>query len=80
MDTLKYYLNITEEVHLHGVLDHQEHLSLSVLPGERVSKWVRFLWQSGYKGIVNIEVFTPADLEESINIMSETFSVFSKKN
>ena len=80
MDTLRYYLNITEEVHVHGVLDDQEHLSLSVLPAEKVSKWVRFLWQSGYKGIVNLEVFTPADLEESINIMSEIISVFSKKN
>jgi sugar phosphate isomerase/epimerase len=80
MDTLKYYLNITDEVHLHGVLDGQEHLSLSVLPAGKVSKWVRFLWQSGYKGIVNLEVFTPADLEESINIMSEIISIVSKKN
>ena len=80
MDILKCYLDITEEVHLHGVIDHREHLSLSVLPAERVSKWVRFLWQSGYKGIVNMEVFTPTDLEESINIMSKTFSVLPKKN
>jgi sugar phosphate isomerase/epimerase len=80
MDTLKYYLDVTEEVHLHGVLDYQEHLSLSVLPGERVSKWVRFLWQIGYKGIVNLEVFTPGDLEESMNIMSEIISIVSKKN
>ena len=80
MDTLKYYLNITDEIHLHGVLDGQEHLSLSVLPAVRVSKWVRFLWQSGYKGIVNLEVFTPADLEESINIISDTFPVISTKN
>jgi sugar phosphate isomerase/epimerase len=80
METLKYYLNVTEEVHLHGVLDYQEHLSLSVLPGERVSKWLRFLWQIGYKGIVNLEVFTPADLEESMNIMSEIISIVSQKN
>ena len=80
MDTLKCYLNITKEVHLHGVLDDQEHLSLSVLPGERVSKWLRFLCQSRYKGVVNIEVFNTADLEESINIMSETLSAFSQRN
>lgn len=74
MDTLKYYLNITEEVHLHGVLDDQEHLSLSVLPGERVSRWVKFLRQSAYRGVVNLEVFTPGDLEESMRILSETLS------
>jgi sugar phosphate isomerase/epimerase len=72
MENLKRYLGIAEEVHLHGVSNHEEHLSLSVLPQERVSKWVRFLWQSGYEGIVNLEVFAPGDLEESLNIMSES--------
>jgi sugar phosphate isomerase/epimerase len=80
IDSLKNYLEAIGEIHLHGVIGYEEHLSLSVLPIERVSKWVRFLWQSEFSGIVNIEVFTPEDLEESINIISETFSVFSKKN
>jgi hypothetical protein len=64
---------------LHGVMGNQEHLGLSVLPGERVSKWLRFLWQSAYQGIVNLEVFTLGDLEESMSILSETCVLVSKQ-
>jgi sugar phosphate isomerase/epimerase len=78
-DALKNYLDKTGEIHLHGVIGYEEHLSLSVLPGERVVKWVRFLRQSAYHGVVNLEVFTPGDFEESIGILSETFSTVSKQ-
>ena len=78
-DNLKNYLNTTGEIHLHGVMGNQEHLGLSVLPGERVSKWLRFLWQSAYQGIVNLEVFTLGDLEESMSILSETCVLVSKQ-
>ncbi len=79
MDALKNYLDKTEEIHLHGVMGYEEHLSLSVLPGERVAKWVRFLRQSAYRGIVNLEVFTLGDLEESISILSETFPIVKQQ-
>ncbi len=78
-NVLKNYLDKTKEIHLHGVIDYEEHLSLSVLPGERVAKWVRFLRQSAYRGVVNLEVFTPGDLEESMSVLSETFSLASKQ-
>ncbi|UCH21512.1 MAG: TIM barrel protein [Deltaproteobacteria bacterium] len=79
-DALNNYLDKTEEIHLHGVIGYEEHLSLSVLPGERVAKWVRFLRQSAYRGIVNLEVFTPGDLEESMGILTETIYFVSQKS
>ncbi len=79
MDTIKYYLNHTEELHLHGVLHDREHLGLSVLPVEKVSKWVRFLRQVEFDGIVTLEVFTPGYLEESIRLLSDILSSASDK-
>jgi sugar phosphate isomerase/epimerase len=78
MDALKNYLRVTREIHLHGVVGYEEHLSLAVLPGERISKWIRFLWQSEFNGIVNLEVFTPGDLEESIEILTKTISLVTQ--
>ncbi|MGD2272555.1 MAG: cobamide remodeling phosphodiesterase CbiR [Desulfobacterales bacterium] len=75
MDALKNYLRVTREIHLHGVVGYEEHLSLAVLPVERISKWIRFLWQSEFSGIVNLEVFTPGDLEESLEILTKTISL-----
>ncbi len=79
LDVLKNYLYATREIHLHGVIGWQEHLSLSVLTVEKVSKWVRLLRQSAYNGIVNLEVFTPGDLMTSLNILSDSYSFVSKK-
>jgi len=79
MDALKNYLKITREIHLHGVIGYEEHLSLAVLPVERISEWIRFLWHSEFNGIVNLEVFTPGDLAESMSILTETISFVSQK-
>ena len=73
-DVLKNYFTRTGEIHLHGVKDYEEHLSLSVLSKERVTKWLRFLRQFAFNGIVTLEVFTPGDLEESMRFLSETLS------
>ena len=74
MDSLKQYLNIAGEIHLHGVIGYKEHLSLSVLPEMRVRKWLNYLIRSSFKGIMLLELFSPRDLEESIDIVLETLS------
>ena len=74
LDVLKNYFTRTGEIHLHGVKGYEEHLSLSVLSKERVTKWLRFLRQFAFNGIVTLEVFTPGDLEESMRFLSETLS------
>jgi sugar phosphate isomerase/epimerase len=69
----KQFMAVTEEVHLHGVKENEEHLSLAVLPETRVSKWVKFLEAAAYRGVVNLEVFSAEDLETSIRILLGLF-------
>ncbi len=70
----KQFISVTREVHLHGVKGCQEHLSLAVLPGARVSKWVKLLVEASYGGVVNLEVFSEGDLEASISMLLGIFS------
>lgn len=62
----KQFIPVIREVHLHGVKGCEEHLSLAVLPEALVSKWIEFLVETTYGGIVNQEVFSQGDLEASI--------------
>jgi sugar phosphate isomerase/epimerase len=73
MESMKKYLGVTREVHLHGVTGHQEHLSLSALLRQHVHQWVRLLMGFRFEGTLILEVFTPQDLEESIDIVLEKF-------
>jgi sugar phosphate isomerase/epimerase len=75
LDRIKQFLDTTREIHIHGVKGYREHLSLSVLPKERVLKWMRYLAGNSYRGVITLEVFTPDDLESSMNVL---LSVFAK--
>ena len=65
----KQYMSVIREVHLHGVQGCQEHLSLAVLPEARVSKWISLLAEASFSGVVNLEVFSEADLEASMRMV-----------
>ena len=69
MAMLKKYAWIAPEIHLHGVKNNDEHQSLSVVPLQRVKKWMAYLNSIQYDGIVNLEVFTLADLEASLRVL-----------
>jgi sugar phosphate isomerase/epimerase len=69
---LGQFMPVIEEIHLHGVMEDEEHLSLTVLPRARISRWVNRLLDADFKGIVNLEVFTPEDLETSLDMLSNT--------
>jgi len=71
---LEQYLNVTKEIHIHGVKGYEEHLSLSVLSENLVQKWLGCLIKSSFNGIVNLEVFNPRDLETSMDVVLKTFS------
>lgn len=73
MDHLKQYLAATREIHLHGVDGHEEHLSLSRLPEDRVQEWLRYIHKSSFQGVITLEVFSPRDLEESLEVVSKSF-------
>lgn len=70
-ETTRQFMPVIGEIHLHGVIEYQEHLSLSVLPEARVSQWINLLVDTGFRGVVILEVFTPKDLETSLGMLSE---------
>jgi sugar phosphate isomerase/epimerase len=70
-ETLEAYSEVTEEIHIHGVIGYEEHISLSVLPKHRVRKWLKHLLENSFTGIVNFEVFSPQDLTESLKFAFE---------
>jgi hypothetical protein len=68
---LARYHNETRVIHLHGVDGHEEHLSLKRMEKNRTLEWIRQLCENSYEGILTLEVFTPEDLEESIDVVLE---------
>jgi len=70
----KQFLSVIREVHLHGVRGFQEHLSLAVLPETQVYEWIRLFAEASFSGVVNLEVFSPADLEASMDMLMGLFS------
>lgn len=69
IEMIKEYLSVTREIHLHGVKGDHEHISLSVLPENLVSEWLKYLKEASFEGIINLEVFDPHDLKESMEVM-----------
>jgi sugar phosphate isomerase/epimerase len=72
MDSLKRYLKFTRVIHLHGVKGYEDHLSLSILPKNLVHEWMIYLKKAPFQGEIVLEVFSPQDLKESLNIVLET--------
>jgi len=65
-------------VHLHGVRGFQEHLSLAVLPETQVSEWIRLFAEVSFSGVVNLEVFSPADLDASMVMLIQACNTLPK--
>jgi len=63
------YFAVIDEIHLHGVVGWEEHLSLNVLPNKRVRTWLDRLTTGTFHGIVNLEVFSPEDLSSSLELL-----------
>jgi sugar phosphate isomerase/epimerase len=75
IEVTKQLISVTGEVHLHGVKEGQEHLSLAVLPEARVAEWIKVLRETSYGEVVNLEVFSEGDLQTSIRILLGLLSV-----
>ena len=74
LELLQTYLHTSKEIHIHGVVGYEEHLSLSVLPENLVKNWLKCIDKSCFNGIVNLEVFSPGDLQESMAVVFEYFA------
>jgi sugar phosphate isomerase/epimerase len=71
MESIKQYLDVTRVIHLHGVKGYEEHLSLSILPKTKVHRWLKYLIKAPFKGVITLEMFSPQDLEESMDVVLE---------
>ena len=78
LENLDSHLPVINEIHLHGVANQREHLALDVLPAKRVKSWIDKLIASNYRGIVNLEVFDPKDLEISLAVIRGGFKTFNR--
>jgi len=70
-EALMRYQKHIRELHIHGVRGVEEHLSLSVLPVERVTRWMATLTKIEFNGVLNLEVFSPGDLKGSLAFISK---------
>lgn len=70
-EVLEHFRDQIMEIHLHGVKDYTEHLSLDVLPRDQVAEWLSCLHQWKYQGLINLEVFSPEDLKTSLGVVSD---------
>ena len=68
------------EIHLHGVVGHEEHLGLNVLPLDRVRRWMDRLTAADFRGVVNLEVFSPADLDVSLAMVRRAMAESTYKD
>lgn len=70
-EVLEHFRDQIQEIHLHGVKDSTEHLSLDVLPRDKVVEWLSYLNRWKYQGFLNLEVFSPEDLKTSLEVVSD---------
>jgi sugar phosphate isomerase/epimerase len=78
--SIKKYLDEIRTIHLHGVRGYVEHLSLTQLSECRVDEWLRCFTKAPSDRIIILEVFTPEDLEESLDmVLRESYKIDSKK-
>lgn len=66
--SIRRYQDEIRTIHLHGVRGYEDHLSLSRLSDHPIEEWLRCLTEPSRRTVI-LEVFTPQDLEESIDIV-----------
>lgn len=72
-EQLKRYIDFTRIIHLHGVVESEEHISLLRMPRTRTDEWLQGIRNLSFTGILTLEVFSPEDLAESILLVLEKF-------
>ncbi len=74
LENIRRRLHVTDEIHFHGVKGYEEHLSLSVLPFDAVREWITYLVSASYDKVLNLEVFSPEDLDTSMTLVFEALN------
>lgn len=69
-DVLKKYISESRVIHLHGVSDGKDHISLSKNDGNDLSMALREIKKS-FNGVLTLEVFNENDTFESLEIVKK---------
>jgi sugar phosphate isomerase/epimerase len=69
---LARWIERTRVIHLHGI-GERDHQSLGYVPAAQLDPVVRFLAQH-FDGVLTLEVFDQADLEESLQVLHESLA------
>jgi sugar phosphate isomerase/epimerase len=67
----------TRVIHLHGVSDEKDHLSLARNEKHRLKEFVELLMNYQYKGIVTFEIFSEKDFNESEEVFNQLWEQLS---
>ncbi len=68
-DTLNRYLHQVRVIHLHGVYEERDHISLKYSKLDDIKIFYNILIDKKYKNLVTLELFDEKDTFESIEIM-----------
>lgn len=73
---LKKHIDRAKVLHIHGISD-RDHRSLSNVPFDEFTRVLSFILQSGFKGVMTIEVFGQEDFESSLAVLQDGFDRLS---
>ncbi|MCG8607781.1 sugar phosphate isomerase/epimerase, partial [bacterium] len=68
---LRQYLDRTSVIHLHGVSDGKDHLSLAKMQRSHLNRILGILRELNYRNVLTLEIFSKRDLEESMQVVQE---------
>jgi len=71
MDQVEALLPETKVIHLHGVHNTEDHVSLQKSPGEKIRTLCRILNQMHYSEVITLEIFNEKDFIESKEIFTQ---------
>jgi len=63
----------TRVIHIHGIAE-RDHQSLAHVRSEELDRVIRFLGDSGYNGVMTVEVFSEGDFLSSLTALQSSFS------
>jgi sugar phosphate isomerase/epimerase len=66
----------TTVIHLHGVSNVQDHISLKYHDPEKLYHFFDVIRKNRYSGVITLEIFSKDELFESLEIVNETWKLF----
>lgn len=68
---LERYLDNTVIIHMHGVDNGKDHVSLRHLDENLTEKIFKIFKEKDYRGVVTLEIFSESDFEESMSVLEK---------